>query len=56
MVPAAIWVGARVPLRFWTNGTVIGTFYFFTFFSNFLSAFERPPNCNDYKLNDKLRD
>ena len=64
LVPAPNWVGTRVPLRFWTNGTVIGTFFFFFFnfyffmiFNRFLTwmVFERLPNRNDYKLYNKLR-
>ena len=32
LVQAPNWVGTRVPLRLWTNGTVIGTFFTFFFF------------------------
>ena len=48
-----------VPLRFWTNGTVIGTTK--KKFDDILSVLtwmvsERLPNRNDYKLNNKLCD
>ena len=41
LVLARNWVGTRVPLRFWTNGTVIGFlfFYFFFFFKLFFDDF-----------------
>ena len=64
LVPAPNWVGTRVPLRFWTNGAVSGTFFFFflllffMIFNQFLTwmVSERLPNHNDYKLNNKLHD
>ena len=53
LVQAPNWVGTMVPLRFWAKGTV-----FFMIFHQFLTlmGFERLPNHNDYKLNNKLRD
>ena len=57
-------VVTRVPLNFWTNGTVIGTFFclffnfFFVIFYQLLTwmVFERLANSNDYKRNNKLCD
>ena len=60
LVPAPNWVVTKVPLRFWTNGTVIGTLekkqLFLMIFNQFLTwmVSERLPDCNDYKLNNKL--
>ena len=59
LVPPPNWVGTRVPLRFWTNGTVISTFLLnlinFNDFNRFLTwmVFECLPNRYDYKLNNK---
>ena len=58
------WVSTSVSLRFWTNGSVIGTFFFFflsfflMIFYQFLTwmVFERLPNCKDYNLNNELHD
>ena len=50
------WVGTRVPLRFWTNGTVISAFFddFYRFLTWMVS--DRLPSHNDYKLNNNLCD
>ena len=39
LVPVPNWVGTRVLLRFWTNGTVIGAFFFFFYFFFFFGWF-----------------
>ena len=64
LVLAPIWVGTRVPPRFWATGLLsvffifLNNLFFDDFFYNFLTwmVSERLPNRNDNKPNNKLRD